>query len=102
MLTQNHLTILRAALQYFLEELMPHGPEAMQSYLDKPIEGDITQTEVQKVQLFLRNVDVKFAVLRWADPYRIESPLYDSLDSVSTVLRDKSLHVSLVMIPRSH
>ena len=40
MLTQRHLTIIRAALQFFSEELGPHGPEAFEDYLpDESIES---------------------------------------------------------------
>jgi hypothetical protein len=62
MLTPENLTVIRAALCYFCDELLPHGPEAYAAYLDQPLpEGFLTGQSI--VQLCDRLTTCE---LRWA------------------------------------
>lgn len=45
MLTDKHITILRAALQFFSEEVCPHGEDAIADYV-----AGITPEEVTELQ----------------------------------------------------
>ncbi len=73
MLTSSHLTVLRAALQYFREELGPHGPEAWQPYLPDALATDITAQSLAELQSLLQHcqmayVAVNLKTLRVTDP----------------------------------
>lgn len=98
MLTPKQLTVLRAALQYFQEELVPHGLEALQPYLDGPIEGDITAADVRQLQQFLRNAEIQYAAVSPVSPRLMDSTLYMSLEAASSGLRDDSWQVASVLI----
>ncbi len=90
MLTPKQLAVLRAALQYFQEELVPHGLDALQPYLDGPIEGDITAADVRQLQQFLRNAEIQYAAVSLTVPRQMESTLYMSLDAASAACHEET------------
>lgn len=61
MLTRRHLAVLRAALQFFDEEFMPHGARAMRPYFDKPLRGTLKPLEIHELRKFLRDCQLKYA-----------------------------------------
>ena len=73
MLTATHLAVLRAALQYFREELGPHGPDAWQPYLPDNTGAGITADTLAELQQLLADCqlaygDVDPQTLRMSDP----------------------------------
>lgn len=60
MLTQRHLAIIRAALQFFDDEMVPHGMRVIRPYLDANLHRSVTSTEIQHLRSFLRNVTLKY------------------------------------------
>lgn len=98
MLTPKHLTVLRAALQYFQEELVPHGLDALRPYLDGPIEGGITAADVRQLQQFLRDAEIQYAAVSLAVPRQLDSTLYGTFSAASAACRDDSWQVAAVLI----
>lgn len=98
MLTPKHLTVLRAALQYFQEELVPHGLDALRPYFDEPIEGDITSADVRQLQQFLRDAEIAYVAVSPVSPRLMDSTLFMSLDAASAACRDDSWQVAAVLI----
>jgi hypothetical protein len=97
-LTTKHLTVLRAALQYFQEELVPHGLDALRPYLDGPIDGGITAADVRQLQQFLRDAEIHHAAVSSAAPRQMDSNLYMSIEAASAGLRDDFWQVAPVLI----
>lgn len=98
MLTPKHLTVLRAALQYFQDELVPHGLDALRPYLDGPIDGGITAADVRQLQQFLRDAEIQYAAVSLTVPRQMDSMLYMSLDAASAACREETWQVAAVLI----
>ncbi len=62
MLTKRHVAFLRAALQFFDEELTPHGPEAVRAYFKEPLEGDLAAEEIRRLRELLRSLELRSIV----------------------------------------
>jgi len=61
LLTKQHLSLFRAALRYFEDELCPHGSAGQQSYFDEPLQAVWTADEVQSLREWLRTCELKYA-----------------------------------------
>lgn len=59
MLTQRHLALVRAALQFFDEELVPSGMEVIRFYLDTPTDEEVTHLEIRTLRSMLKNAELK-------------------------------------------
>lgn len=99
MLSRTHLAVLRAALQYFNEELGPHGLEAMQPYLDEAVEGDITAADIRQLQQFLREMEIKYVTLNALDGQPSEVTLYRTAEEAANASPERSGPVGVVLIP---
>jgi len=60
LLTTQHLALQRAALQFFEEELCPHGPDAMRSYFDEPFTRTWKTDEVRELRNFLKTCELGY------------------------------------------
>ncbi len=60
MLTQTHLAVLRAALQFFDEELGPHGINSMRPYFDEPLDEEISRSDLAELRDRLRTCEVRY------------------------------------------
>lgn len=60
MLTKRHLAVLRAALQFFDEELTPHGSAAVQPYFDEPLSPVLKPQETHQLRDFLRTCELRY------------------------------------------
>lgn len=60
MLTHRHLALIRAALQFFDEEIVPHGRKTIRMYLDAPLGRTPTSAEIQELRSDLKKVTVKY------------------------------------------
>lgn len=61
MLTAQHLTTIRAALQYWEEEMCPHGSEAMRPYYGGEDGEPARAVEVAKLRSALKDATVRYA-----------------------------------------
>lgn len=97
MLTQRHLALIRAALQFFDDEMVPHGRKAIRPYLDAPLGDNVTSAEIQKLRSFLRNVELKFGRFDRRTARMIETQLNDLITPVT----GGSEMCVTVLVPRS-
>jgi len=99
LLTKRHLAVLRAALQYFDEELIPHGMEAMQPYFDQPLDGELNNEEVQRLRAFLRNCKLRYACCDSKRRNLISPKLSFNVKGVHNISAGKTVHVAAVLLP---
>lgn len=60
MLTKTHLALIRAALQYFDEEMSPHGARVMRPYFDEPLAAEFTEGEIRQLRHRLKNCKLAY------------------------------------------
>ncbi|WP_437191540.1 hypothetical protein [Planctomicrobium sp. SH527] len=60
MLTTRHLAIIRAALQFFDEEISPHGAGGAFPYFEEPLEEHLQTEEFAQLRELLRSVELKY------------------------------------------
>lgn len=97
MLTPDDLTIIRAALRFFYDELLPHGPKAIAPYLDDPLNKEaLTTRHITQLcnQLTHRHI-------RWASYSHENGKLLDGklLPSIEEVNPNQHLHLATVLLP---
>lgn len=61
MLTKRHLAVLRAALQFLDDKLMPHGAKALRHYFDEPLREALMPQEVRELRDLLRHGELRYA-----------------------------------------
>ena len=66
-LTKSHLAVLRAALQYFEDELCSHGMDVMRPYFDEEPANAWTSEEIRGLMAFLRDCELRYAAYSPAD-----------------------------------
>ena len=81
MLTPQHLTLIRAALQYLAEELVPHGRQALQPYFEEPLTDDLTAEDVHHLRRQLQDGHLKYVVCDRAGECLLEPSLIADLTS---------------------
>lgn len=60
MLTRTDLVLIRAALQFFDEEMSPHGARVMRPYLDEPLTSDIAKDTIRNLRERLKNCQLAY------------------------------------------
>ena len=80
MLTRSQLAVLRAALQFFDEELGPHGINAMRPYFDKPPDEEISRSDLTKLRDLLRTCEVRYVCCDLAGTQVMHTGLHASAD----------------------
>ena len=60
MLTKRHLAIIRAALQFFDEEMSPHGPDVAHPYFEEPLQGELRAEELRKLRELLATTELRY------------------------------------------
>lgn len=88
MLTQHHLAVLRAALKYFSEELLPHGQDVMRHYFDDAGDADVTTTEIQSLLRFLQWCELKYSLYDPATDRLNQTDLTSSVEPIKRMLNE--------------
>lgn len=99
MLTKRHLAVLRAALQFFDEELMPHGPKAMRPYFSKPLNPALRPEETQELRAFLDNNELHYVC---CDPMAAQvlcSELTATGKAASEMAASQNCRIASVLLP---
>ena len=100
MLTQSHLAVLRAALQYFEEELGPHGIDAMRPYFDEPPVGEISGSDLAQLRELLRTCEIRYVCCDVTGTRVMHTGLYASADVARTFAVDHVDQVATVLLHR--
>ena len=99
MLTRSHLAVLRAALQYFDEELLPHGIGAMRPYFDEPLNVELKTPEIRELQNFLRDCDLKYVCYDPSSARLASSELSKSAEDAQSRTADPASQIAVVLLP---
>lgn len=99
MLTRTHLALIRAALQYFDEEMSPHGARVMRHYFDEPLvaefaDGGIRQLRerLQKCKLAYVRCDAATMTLATTEPSL-------SLEDLGNNSAEQSVEIATILFP---
>jgi hypothetical protein len=76
LLTRTDLILIRAALQFFDEEMRPHGARVMQPYLDEPLTSDIAEDTVRNLRERLKNCQLAYV---HCNPTTMTSAMTDTI-----------------------
>lgn len=60
LLTRTHLALIRAALQYFDEEMSPNGFEVMRPYFEEPPVTEFADGEIRTLRERIRNCTLAY------------------------------------------
>lgn len=99
MLTRSHLAVLRAALQFFDEELMPHGVGVMRPYFDEPLNAKPTTSEIRELREFLRDCELQYACCDPASNRLTNSQLSESVEESRLLVADPASPIAVVLLP---
>lgn len=99
MLTKRRLAVLRAALQYFDEELMPHGIGVIRPYFDEPLKGKPTTSEIQELRKFLRDCELQYACCDSASNRLTGLQLSQSVEEARLMTGDPATRMAVVLLP---
>jgi hypothetical protein len=98
-LTKSHLAVLRAALQYFDDELCPHGRDVMRPYFDEEPTSEWTSREIRELRAYLRDCELRYAAYSPAAERLIGSTLSRSANAVLPSAADPTCRVVTVILP---
>lgn len=68
MINQQELHTICAALQYWEEEMCPHGMAAMQSYLPAGVSGALSAAQVHALRRRLQTCEIAYATIGASEP----------------------------------
>ena len=100
MLTPTHLAVLRAALQFFDEELGPHGINAMRPYFDEPLDTEISRSDLAKLRDVLRTCEIRYVCCDLARTQVKHTGLYASADVARSFAVDHVDQFATVLLQR--
>ena len=100
MLTQTHLAVLRAALQFFDEELGPHGINAMRPYFDEPHDDEISRRDLAQLRDILRTCEVRYVCCDLTGTRVMHTGLHASADVARSFAADQVDQVATVLLCR--
>lgn len=99
MLTKRHLAVLRAALQFFDEELMPHGSKAMRPYFSKPLSPAPSPEETQELRAFLENCELRYICCDPTTAQVHSSELSMTGKAASAMSTSQTCRIASVLLP---
>ncbi len=99
MLTKRHLAVLRAALQFFDEEMTPHGAHALRHYFDKPLREALKPEEVRELRDLLRRSELLYACYDPIDSRLIGPELSATAEAALAMATTQNGMVATVVLP---
>ena len=98
MLNRRHLAVLRAALQFFDEELGPHGSHAMRPYFAEPLDEEISRSDLAQLRDMLRTCEIRYVCCDRAGTRVTHSGLYASSNIAQSFAADHVDRVATVLL----
>ena len=96
MLTRRQLATLRAALQFWREEICPHGEVAARPYLETGDIAPLTSDEVNELRVRFDPTNLRYAVIA-ADHSRLQSTTLFATAEKAESFANVRDHVALVL-----
>ena len=98
MLTQTHLAVLRAALQFFDEELGPHGVNAMRPYFQEGLDEAVSRNDIAQLRELLRICEIRYVCCDREGTQVMHTGLFASADVARSFTAEQ---VATVLLRRS-
>lgn len=97
MLTRRQLTTLRAALQFWQEEICPHGEAAARPYLETSNIAPLTTDEINELRDRFDLMNLRYATIT-ADQSRLtETTLFSTLEEAEILAGDG--RIATIILP---
>ena len=85
-------------MQFFDEELGPHGINAMRPYFDEPPEDEISRVDQSQLRDMLRTCEIRYICCNLAGTQVMHTGLYASADVARTFVVDHADQVATVLL----
>ncbi|MDB5335837.1 MAG: hypothetical protein JWN70_1456 [Planctomycetaceae bacterium] len=102
MLTKRHLAVLRAALQFFDEEMIPHGQDAMQYYFNAPPAEELKPGEVRELRDILLECELRYACCDLTASRLISQELSASVEDPLNMAISQAGQVATILLTARH
>ncbi len=99
MISPRHLAVLRAALQYFDEELGSHGMDAMRPYFEGPLAREVTSPDIQRLRSFLRDCQLRYASYSPQSDQLMSTALWAAPNEVLVSTAELDCRVVTIIVP---
>jgi len=101
LLTTRHLALIRAALQFFDEEMSPHGPEVAKPYFEKSLEEELTAEEIGQLRELLQSAELKYVPCDLSRTRTLSQELltFEQVQETPDLLNSRLATVLLTSIP---
>jgi hypothetical protein len=100
LLTKLDLAVLRAALQFFDEEMSPHGLDLAAAYFDRPLEAPLSPAEVRALRQRLVYGDLKYVVSADDGGRAISDEFFADRETAEALAAAVSGIVAAVLLPQ--
>ncbi len=100
MLTTHDLTVLRAAVTYFEEELGPYGVEAMRPYFDEPPPKDWKPCEIVQLREQLQTFHMRYACCDLTTTHVIHAELIATIEAARSIADNLEGQVGTLLFAR--
>ena len=97
MLTQRQLATLRAALQFWREEICPHGEVAARPYLETSAIAPLTSDEVNELRDRFDPTNLRYALFSTDQGSLTESTLFSTLEEAEILAADG--RIATIILP---
>ena len=101
MLTQSHLAVLRAALQFFDEELGPPGINAMRPYFHEGLNQEVSRNDIAQLRELLRTCELRYVCCNRAGTRVMRSRLFVSAEVSRSFEVDHADQIATVLLTAS-
>lgn len=101
MLNDQHLILTRAALQYFDEELSPHGVEAMAAYFDPSSVDPAIAEQLSDLRTWLAQSRVAYVCVQPASNRLLDDRLFGSPEEAEQAVEGTQARAVPVILPKT-
>ena len=99
MLTHSHLAVIRAALQFWDEEMSPHDPAIYTGYFEEPIgQGDWIKPAAQFLRAQLSSCQLRYVACSSDGAALVSDQVFETLEEVQNAFPGGVVLIAPVLI----
>ena len=99
MITAKHLAVIRAALQFWDEEMSPHDPAICTGYFDEPIgNGEWIKDTVAFLRERMAACQLRYVLCSPEGTALVSDQLFETLDEAQAIFPNGSAEIAIVLI----
>jgi hypothetical protein len=98
MLTRHHLAVIRAALQYFDEEMSPNGVKAMRPYFAEPPDEELRAEDIKQLREWLAKCKLRFICCNLAATEVVHPRMSISVEEALSIAMSYTGQVATVVL----